>query len=85
MLHHSICLVGDKMVKVMAVVQTDNNLVVNRIVLADDDNSFTIADHTLVEETEATGQAMISGTWDGSKFVPNKLWVNSQLPEDDDE
>ena len=73
------------MAKTMAVVQTDNNLVVNRIVLADDDNSFSIAGHTLVEETEATGEAMIAGTWDGSKFVPTKLWVNSQPPEDDDE
>ena len=73
------------MSKTMAVVQTDNNLVVNRIVLADDDNSFSIAEHTLIEETEATGEALISGTWDGSKFVPNRLWVISQPPEEDDE
>ena len=45
------------MSKTMAVVQTDNGLVVNRIVLADDDNSFSIAEHTLIEETEATGEA----------------------------
>ena len=52
------------MVRVKAVVQTDNGLVVNRIVVPDGDDSYTIADHTLIEETEATGEAPIAGTWD---------------------
>jgi len=60
------------MSRVKAVVQTDNGLVVNRIVVPDDDDSFTVEGHTLILETDATGQAPIAGTWDGSKFIPPK-------------
>ena len=60
------------MSRIKAVVQTDNGLVVNRIVVPDDDDSFTVEGHILILETEATGQAPIAGTWDGSKFTPPK-------------
>ena len=73
------------MVKIMAVVQTSNNLVVNRIVLADDDNSFAIANHTLIEETEATGEACIAGTWNGSVFVLTQLMQDALDNEGGDE
>ena len=78
------------MVRTMAVIQTSNNLVVNRIVVPDD-SSPTIADHTLVEETDATGEACIAGTWNGSVFVPTLYsqriidLANERREEDDGE
>ena len=61
----------NRMVRTKAVVQPDG-LVVNRIAVPDDDDSFEVSGHTLVLETDATGNAFIAGTWDGSKFVPPK-------------
>ena len=72
MFYHSIPkLEENRMVRTKAVVQPDG-LVVNRIAVPDDDDSFEVSGHTLVLETDATGNAFIAVTWDGAKFVPPK-------------